>query len=154
MMRNLAGSYFLIVATLCAGQREITSTWNELGPRVVDRNVSLVLPDGKRVKGKVRAVEPEGLRFQGRRGGRLIPRQSISTLEVTEYGKRGRILVTLGAVGTATAIVLANRPDLYEGLVIIIVPAVIAGGLIGIAIAGYYIGKRIDRRVTVIRIAP
>jgi uncharacterized membrane protein YfcA len=30
----------------------------------------------------------------------------------------------------------------------------IPGGLIGVAIAGYYIGKHLDRRVTEIRIAP
>lgn len=131
--------------------------WSELGPRVDGRKVALVLPGGTHVEGKVRGVEPEGLRLRVSKtsdrdampkGTQLIPRQSVSVLRVTEYRKRGRILGTLAAAGTAAAIAAATYPDLYEGTVIIVVPAVVAGGITGAAIGGYYIGKAADKRVT------
>ncbi|MFB3829509.1 MAG: hypothetical protein ACE15B_22250 [Bryobacteraceae bacterium] len=136
-------------ALLSAGQIEVP--WSELGPRVTDRKVALVLPDGSRVEGKVHGVEPEGLRMS--KGNRLIPRKSITVLHVTEYGKRGRLLATLGAVAATAGISAAKYPDIYEGPAIIAVPAAVAGGITGSAVAGYFIGKRIDRRVTEIRIA-
>ena len=66
----------------------------------------------------------------------------------------GRLLVTAGALAIAGGIVAAKYPDLYEGSVIVIVPAVTAAGMIGVAIGGYYAGKALDKKVTEIRVEP
>lgn len=142
-----------------AGQSQLR--WGELAERVTGRKVALALPDGTRIEGKVRGVETDALRLQVSKtsdrqviakGERLVPRQSVSVLRVTEYRKLGRLLVTLGAVGIAAAIVAADYPDIYEGPALIAVPAVVAAGITGVGIAGYYTGKLLDKRVIEIRI--
>ena len=144
------------------GPRQIQLTWRELGPRIADEKIALVLPGGTHIQGKVRHVEPDGIRLRVtktsdrkvlRKGEHLIPRQSISVLRVTEYRTLGRILTTTAVVGAAAVIVGMNYPDLYEGPLIIIVPAVTVGGMTGLAIGGYYAGKRLYKTVTEIRIA-
>ncbi len=137
--------------------------WSELGPHVMDRKVALVLPNGTHIEGKVRAVEGDGLRLRVSKtsdrktlakGERLIPRESVSFVRVTEYRKMGRLLVTTGAIAAAAGIAGAKSPDIYGGPGIIIVPLVVAGGIAGSAIGGYYAGKALDKRVTEIRVVP
>jgi hypothetical protein len=135
--------------------------WSELGPRIEDKKVALVLPGGTYIEGKVQAVQPDGLRLRVSKtsdrqaqpkGKYLIPRQSVSTLRVTEYRKLARLLVTAGALAAAAGIAAASYPDLYEGPLVVIIPAVTAGGMAGVAVAGYYAGKRLDKRVVEIHI--
>jgi hypothetical protein len=144
-----------------AEPRQIELSWNELGPRLADHKVTTVLPGGTRIEGKVMQVEPDGLRLKVtktsdravlRKGERLIPRQSVSVLRVTEYRKLGRLLVPTAAVGISAGVVAANYPNIYVGGAVVAFPAVIAGGLTGLAIGGYYAGKRIDRRITEIHV--
>jgi hypothetical protein len=141
--------------------RQLQLKWSELGPRIEDKKVALVLPGGTYIEGKVQAVQPDGLRLRisktsdrqaQPKGSHLIPRQSVSMLQVTEYRKLARLLVTAGALAVAAGIVAANQPDLYEGPAIVIVPAVTAAGMAGVAVGGYYAGKRLDKRVTEIRV--
>jgi hypothetical protein len=141
--------------------RQFQLQWSELGPRIEDKKVALVLPGGTYIEGKVQAVEPDGLRLRisktsdGKaqsKGKHLIPRPSVSTLRVTEYRKLARLLVTAGALAVAAGIVAANHPDLYEGPAVVIVPAVTAAGMVGVAVGGYYAGKRLDKRVIEIRV--
>jgi hypothetical protein len=159
----------VLIALLGMGQsllwggepRQLQLKWNELGPRIQDKKVALVLPGGTYVEGKVQRVVPDGLwlrvskssdRKAQPKGSHLIPRQSVSMLQVTEYRKLARLLVTAGALAAAAGIVAANHPDLYEGPAIVIVPAVTAAGMVGVAVGGYYAGKRLDKRVIEIRI--
>ena len=141
--------------------RQLQLKWSELGPRVEDRKVALVVPGGTYVEGKVQRVVPDGLWLRVSKtsdhkaqpkGSHLIPRPSVSMLQVTEYRKLARLLVTAGAVAAAAGIVAANHPDLYEGPTVVIVPAVTAAGMVGVAIGGYYAGKRLDKRVVEIHI--
>jgi hypothetical protein len=168
MMRKwvLLSTALLWLGGGCAGAAEplqLQLKWGELWPRITDKKVALVLPDGTHVEGKVLAVEPEGLRLNVKKssnravqpkGKHLIARQAISLLRVTEYRKIGRLLGTVGAVGVAAGIVAASSIDVYEGPLVIIVPAVVAGGIAGSAVGGYYAGKAFDKRVTEIRIVP
>jgi hypothetical protein len=144
-----------------AEPRQLQLKWNELGPRIEDKKVALVLPGGTYIEGKVQVVRSDGLslrisktsdRQAQPKGWQLIPRQSVSTLRVTEYRKLARLLVTAGALAVAAGIAAANYPDLYEGPAIVVVPAVTAGGMAGVAVAGYYAGKRLDKRVIEIRV--
>ena len=141
--------------------RQLQLKWNELGPRVGDKKVALVLPGGTYVEGKVQRVAPDGLWLRisktsdhkaQPKGSRLIPRQSVSMLQMTDYRKLARLLVTAGALAAAAGIVAAHHPDLYEGPAVVLVPAVTAAGMAGVGIGGYYAGKRLDKRVTEIHI--
>jgi len=146
-----------------AGQASLK--WSELGPRITGKKVALVLPDGTSVQGKVRGVDPAGLRLDisktsdkkaQPKGVHTIPRQSVFFLRVTEYRKIGRLVFTTGALAAAgTFLALGARDSgLTEGPLVIVLPAVGAGGTAGIGVGAYYFGKAVDKRVTDIRIAP
>jgi hypothetical protein len=162
LLLGLGALLWIGQSTLWGGEpRQLQLKWGELGPRVEDHKIAMVLPDGTHIEGKVRAVQPDGMRLRVTKtsdrkvqpkGDHLIRRESISVLRVTEYGTKGRWLVTTGAIATAAAIVAANKPDLYEGPAVIIVPAVTAGGLVGVGVAGYFAGKALDKHVTEIRV--
>jgi hypothetical protein len=141
--------------------RQLQLKWSELGPRVEDRKVALVVPGGTYVEGKVQRVVPDGLWLRVSKtsdhkaqpkGSHLIPRPSVSMLQVTEYRKLARLLVTAGAIAAAAGIVAANHPDLYEGPLVVIVPAVTAAGIVGVGVGAYFAGKRLDKRVVEIHI--
>jgi hypothetical protein len=163
LVAALAASLCIGHGTLwAAGPRRVALKWSELAPRITDRKIALVLPDGTHVEGKVRNVVTSGLELRVsktsdrkviRKGEQLIPRGSVSVLRVTEYRKLGRILLATGALAATAGIVAAKYPDVYEGPALIAVPAVVAGGMVGVAAGSYYAGKRIDKRVTEIRIA-
>jgi hypothetical protein len=135
--------------------------WGELQPHIAGKKVALALPDGTAVEGKVRQVEADGLQLKitktsdrkaQPKGVHLIPRQSVTFLRVTEYRWIGRLLCTVGAIGATAGIVAAQHIDVYEGAALVVVPVVVAGGSAGVGVAGYYIGKKLDKRVTEIRI--
>jgi len=161
----LLGAIFTIGAgpLLAGSPDEIRYKWGELGPIVTHRKVSLALPTGTRIEGRVLRVEADGLRMRVSRtsdrravakGVRVIPRPSVSVLAVTDYCKLARLGFTLGAMALAGGIVASQNINLYEGPVVIIVPAVCALGIAVSGVAGYFIGKRLDKRVTYIRVVP
>ncbi len=141
--------------------KQVQLRWEELESRILKRKVAMTLPDGTRVEGKAIRVEPDGLRCDisktsnrdlQPKGEHLIPRQSISVLRVTQYRKLGRLLGALGGAALAGGIAAASYPDLYEGTVIVVVPVMVALGVIGAAIGGYYIGRAFDKQVVEIRV--
>ena len=141
--------------------RQLQLKWNELGPRIEDKKVALVLPGGAYIEGKVQAVQPDGLRLRVSKtsdhkaqpeGSHLIPRPSISMLQVTDYRVFGRLLVTAGAIAAVAGIVAASNPDVSEGPGIVVIPVIAAAGIIGAALGGYHAGKKLDKRVIEIRI--
>ena len=156
-MKSLRFLVVMLALPLWGEPQQVRMKWEDLGARLPKHKVALVLPDGTHVQGKVLEVEAGGLRLNVSKtsnravqpkGRHLIPRQSVSVLRVTEYRKLGRLLVTTGALAAAAGIVAGNYPDIYEGPALIAVPAVVAGGMTGIAIGGYYAGKAVDKKVT------
>ena len=147
---------------LWAGEpRQLQLKWSELGPRIEDRKVALVLSGGTYIEGKVQRVVPDGLwlrisktsNHQAQpKGSHLIPRPSVSMLQVTEYRTLGRALVTAGAVAAVAGLVAASNPDVSEGPGIIAIPVIASARIIGAAVAGYHAGKKLDKRVVEIRI--
>jgi hypothetical protein len=143
--------------------RQLQLKWSALDPAIAGRKVALVLPGGTHIEGKVLRAEPEGLRLKiaktsnrkaQPKGERLIPRQSVSVLRYTEYRGIGRLIGTLALPAAVAAGILAGGAGVcYEGPCVILFPALAIGGAGGSAIGGYYIGKRVDKRVTEIRIA-
>jgi hypothetical protein len=137
--------------------------WSELSARVTGRKIALALPEGAAVEGKAIAVTPDGLRLRisktsdrkvAPKGELLVPRKSVSLVSVTEHGWIGRVLCSLGAGALTAALILNAGSNVYEGALVVVVPASAAAGGVGAAVGGYYIGKRIDRRTTEIRVIP
>jgi len=160
---------FVVTAFLWVGSgfaragepQQIQLRWEELNSRILKKNAAFVTPDGTRLEGKVRGVELTGLDMEIMKssnrkahptGKQRIPRDSLSVLRVTEYGKKGRLLGTLAAVGIACGVVAAQQIEVYEGPFVIIIPAIVAAGIGGTAMAGYYTGKAYDKKVIEISI--
>jgi hypothetical protein len=140
--------------------RRLELKWSELGSRIAGRKVALALPDGTRIEGKALRVDPDGLRLKVTKtsdrkvqpkGEHMVPRQSLSVLRVTEYRKAGRlvgVLTPFAAAAAVTAPLMSERFQTPPG--VIFIPVLAAAG---VSIAGYYIGKALDKRVTEIKIA-
>lgn len=133
--------------------------WADLKGRIDQRKVAFILPDGTYVKGKVLAVQTDGLRVKVTdtsnaaahpKGEHLIPARSLSIVQVTEMGKKWRIICTtvtpfivLGAIaGVAGGLPESGASG--EG-------AVGAGVLASIA-GGYFLGWALDRKTMEIEI--
>jgi hypothetical protein len=149
------------MATAAWGPVELK--WSELGPRIKGHNVELMLPDGVLLKGEVKAVREEALVLNVRRtsnsqaypkGNAVIPRTSVSELSLKESrGKWGRSVgVSLGgltgAAGGYAATTYANSgPDSAAAFLATFLVITGAG-----ALAGYFLGRSADTRVTHIRV--
>ncbi len=92
---------WLVPAALPAGDREFSLKWKDLAPLAVERKAIATLTDGAQLKGKVLAVESEGLRMQvtgtSRRaawgkGETLVPRAAVTTLRVSRTTKHWRAI--------------------------------------------------------------
>lgn len=147
---------------LAAADETVETKWNALRPLIVNQKIALELPDGTEIQGKTLAVGPDGLRMKVsktsnrkvmRKGERMIPRASVSVIRMTQHYGFARLLVPAGVAAASVALVATRDIDIYEGSLVVVVPAVAASGIAGGTIAGYYVGKRIDRKVTFIRVA-
>lgn len=131
--------------------------WAELGPVVSGQRVTAVLRDGSRITGDAVVVREDALVLDVKRGSGAyagsnapVPRSSIASIEVERHGGAGR---TLGLVlGVLSGVVLgawisAETAD-SAGVGI----PLFLGVASGITIAGYYAGRQMSKRVTVIRI--
>ena len=137
--------------------------WNELAPIVTGHSVILTLTDGMQVKGQAVAVREDALLLNVsspvpgyEKGNGSVPRGSVVSIDVKrERGIGGRALGTvagtLGGMGLGAWVDARNnvlRHSLGED----------AGTFIGIAaggaVAGYFAGVAIDKRVTHIRLVP
>ncbi|MDP3000749.1 MAG: hypothetical protein Q8N47_24915 [Bryobacterales bacterium] len=139
-----------------AGERiKLRLPWSELGPAVADRKISMRLSSGTAVEGKVLGVEPEALRLHVtwstddkvvRKGKTSIPRSSISVIRMGRYSKHWRLLLTPGLPaallgGMAVGVSMHHYSPAPQQIVPIGIGVTLGG-----TIAGYYLGKRLDRR--------
>ena len=163
MIRTFALGLLLVLGAgpLLADQT-VDVKWDALRPLIAGQKIALALPDGTEIQGKTLAIGPEGLRMKVSKtsnrkvmdkGERLIPRPSVSVIRMTQHRGVARLVVPAGVAALSVALVATRDIDMYEGPLVVIVPAVAAGGIAGGTIAGYYVGKRIDRKVTYIRVA-
>jgi hypothetical protein len=145
-----------------AASGEVESSWANLSPLIVNKRIAIVLPGGGRVEGEAVEVRPEELAMKvgktsdahaNPKGVASIPRASVKTLQLLEMRSTGRIVGTiLGAgagLGVAVAIILAggifSKDTGAKTAGIIAVTA-------GLPVAGFFIGRSADRKVTTIRI--
>ena len=156
---------FLLTQSLSAADpKELSLRWSELEPAVAGGKVRIVLPNGPRIEGRVVAVEPQALRIRitktsdrnvHPKGETLIPRTAVSVVQVVRFGVRWRIFGTVtgpllvAAAGASAAALGIGR---VEGLGKSIGVGLALYG--GAGVGGYYLGKRADRHVAIIRIVP
>ena len=107
---------FLLIAggSLLPAQESVS--WDGLAHAASGKAVTLVLPDGARIRGKVLSVATDGLSFQVKdtsdslaypEGRRLVPRTSVSILELEGRKNPLRsVLVGLG-VGAGSVLMIA-----------------------------------------------
>ncbi len=133
--------------------------WRELGPVIAQGRVTTVLPDGTALQGLLLAVNEDALVLDVKKssdkkahpkGRTSILRDQITTLSLRETkGIVGRTALTLaGILGTGglTGPLLASESRTAG--------AVVLGAVIGGGVGGYYLGRRIDHKTTLIRILP
>jgi hypothetical protein len=142
--------------------------WVDLSALVTGHKIATVLPDGARIEGKVRSVEPDALlvdiqktsdRSAHPKGRAAIPSSSVSELRVIRLGRyRGRVIGTaIGAGGgIALAYLLAEGVFHFsgEGGATPERKAAVAGVAIGFSALGYWVGRDADRGITHIRVIP
>ena len=123
----------------------------------------MVLPGGTRIQGEVVSVGPQALivnvtktsnRGEVNRGRTSVPRASVSVFETRQCGAKWRAILTIGIPGAllaaTTAAMNAQSPpvDAREAAG---VGLVIAGGGI---VAGHFLGRHLDCRVTQTIVVP
>jgi hypothetical protein len=155
MNKRLLAAFFLLLffsAPIFAGsadQRQIA--WNDL-PKIFNKKIRIVMPDGSRIEGKAVAIETDALAVQVikttnandyPKGRLLVPRATLQAFDIRNptYHWRvvGVVLGSLGCVVAAAVAILANSSDVSA-------PALVAGG--ALPVAGYFLGQRADQRVT------
>ena len=143
-----------------ARPKQVEMRWGDLSALIVDKKVTLRLPEEVTVKGRVLAVRDDGLYLDIKKrnkkkayskGPTVIPRADVSLIEFRE--KRGikyrAILTPVGFVaGAAIVVAVAVRAGGTSGGEVY--AAALLGG-IGAAL-GYVIGDSADTKVTRIKI--
>ena len=157
---------FLLAACLSlpasAAEREVIQCdWKGLRQEMTARNlagrkVRIRLAGGAEIKTRLLAVEDGGAVTRLDRSTRawkstsdraIIPAGEVKSVRFEGHTGKGRLigsLVGLGA-GAGIAAAIATGTDCYEGGCLIVLPAVGVAAAIGAAIAGYYIGRSMDR---------
>ena len=134
-----------------AGERTLQLKWNQLGPLLTGEKVMVQLEGGGRANGRVASLQPENLVLKGH--DQPVARTSIRELRLVHMRARGRIIGTVGGVfgGLAIAGGIAATHLFSGGNG---VNALIVVAVVGLPVAGYFIGKAGDRQETLIQILP
>jgi uncharacterized protein YcfJ len=136
--------------------------WEEIGAIITGHSVRLVLPDATLIKGEAVAVREDALVVDVKstsnakaysKGSASIPRTSVRLIEVERRrGSWGRNVGTV--VGVISGIVLGGYVAAVAtdsaGAAIPTFLGITAAGTVG----GSYVGGRIDKQVTQIKIIP
>jgi hypothetical protein len=134
-----------------AGERTLPLKWSQLAPLLTGEKVMVQLEGGGHVNGRVASVQPEGLVLKGH--DQKVARTSIRELRVVHMRARGRIIGTVagvfGGLAIAGGIAATHLFTGGNGVNALIVVAVV-----GLPVAGYFIGKAGDRQETLIQILP
>jgi len=154
------GRWLVLGGTLAAfanaAPAPVSMRWDDLGPMIRNQRVE-VRSDTGWVKGRAVRTEPDRMILENA----TIRRDRISEVKVVQYSGEARRLGKFlgGAVGLvggllgALAIGLQESPPPSMGEKAA-AGALAVGGLPGGMLAGYLIGRALDRKVTLIRVIP
>ena len=159
----------ILAALLCVGQtsglaeiKPLELKWSELPPMVVGHRVELTLTEGGKVRGEAVVVRDDAFVMDVRgssgeraypNGSASIPRNSVVMIKLERArGSWGRSIGTV--IGVMAGLVLGGYASYVAtdsagaGIPLFL------GVASATAIAGYYAGRGLDRRVTLIKIVP
>lgn len=132
-----------------AETKPVELRWSEIGPLIQSRRVELTLVDGARLTGEVVVVREDSIVM----GKASAPRASVSLIKVEKQrGSWGRKLGTV--IGVLSGLVVGGYVTALTadsgraGIPLFL------GIASGVTLGGYYIGRGIDHRTTLIKIAP
>ncbi|MEN6601873.1 MAG: hypothetical protein ABFD86_05605 [Bryobacteraceae bacterium] len=156
---------WVVAASICeparAARREVIKTdWNGFERRVSEqklegRKVRIQLADGGEIKSRLIRTAGNGVVLHANRttsqwktskNEALLPRDQIRSVRFEGHlGHRGLFagLASFGAaLGVGSAIAISQDAlDISEGPFMIVIPAVMVAGSIGIGVAGFLIGR-------------
>ena len=140
--------------------------WDELSG-VAGQNVSIVMPHGAVVTGKVSRVEADGLVMNVARttdpaaypkGNLRVARAGLRTIEIRRKGHKFRVIGTaLGFVAGVTggaAAAIGVQGGLFSNNNQGKAAATFAGIIAGATVGGYLIGNAADRKSVTVEVVP
>lgn len=132
-----------------AGSKPVELRWSELAPLIQGRRVELMLVDGAKLKGEAVVVREDSIVM----GNASVPRESVSLIKLERpRGSWGRKLGTV--IGVLSGLVVGGYVTAVAvdsaGAGIPLFLGTASGG----TLVGYYIGREIDHRTTLIKIVP
>jgi hypothetical protein len=141
-----------------AGAAQLETTWEALPNLVTGKQVEVELAGRGSVAGRVVLVNSTALRIKVARSSAAnilfnsehdIPRTDVTRLVLTGAGVTGRIIGTIGGVvgGFFIAGTIFDKPGQIP------IGQASAGAIAG-GVGGYWLGSRLDRKRTEIRIRP
>ncbi len=135
--------------------------WNEVGSIVAGHNIEAMLVDGAQVRGEAVAVREDALVMDIRKvsrtgayqpGSGAIPRTAISLIKLERSrGGWGRTMGTI--VGVLSGVVLGGWAAAHCDTAGKGIPTFLAISS-GMSLGGYYLGRGLDKRTTLIRVVP
>jgi hypothetical protein len=162
MIGRMVAAALLFHIGATAAIRHADAKWEELGGLVSGKKIALTRPDGATIEGRVASVQADSLTLTTSKSSDVkaypkretsIPRASVSTIQLIEMRIIGRVAGTvIGAaigLGAAVAIAVGNGILKKES------GGQTAGGVIaivGLPVAGFFIGRSLDRKVTLIKV--
>ena len=153
---------FALPITAFGQSKPLEMKWGELAPLVTGPPVTVTLSDGTAVKGEAIAVRDDAMLLDVSsaskgypKGSGSVPRNSIALIDLQRAkGSWGRTLGTvIGVLGGMSLGVYVDAKNSSS-----ISTAGATGTFVGIAgagaVAGYFAGRGIDKRITHIKIVP
>ncbi len=151
-----------VTASFAAETRTQRVIWSEVASATKGAKITMVLPGGAEIRGKVLDTEPQALIVDVTKtssanvpkGRALIPRASVSTIHSRKCGAKWRAILGIGLpaalMGAAGAAINAQSPTVKGQEAVGLIFGLGAGGAVG----GYFIGKQLDCHVTEITVIP
>ena len=148
---------------LAAGAPGNRITWEEFTAQITPRHkIRMLLPDGSHVEGYPLVIRPDAVDMRVTRtsnkqthpkGESAIPRSSFSVVEVRKPRRAGKVIGTLVPIGIGAGILAAGLTSSDDT---VFYTGVAAGGCtMGFgAVAGFFVGRAIDRRFETLVIIP
>ncbi len=165
-MKKTAEAIVVLVtftASLAAETRKERVTWAEVASATSGAKITMMLPGGTEIRGRVLEVEPQALVVDVtktsnskdvEKGRASIPRSSASTIHARKCGVKWRAILGIGlpaALLAATAGAINAQSTTVKGGEAYGVGVAVAAGS---AVAGYFIGRQLDCHDTDIAVIP
>ncbi len=142
--------------------RELELKWNELAPLISGHNIEIVAPKGALIRGEVIAVREDALLLDVKKtsdsgaypkGNVVFPRASVTILNLqrtrSAWGRSiGTVIGVLCGITVGGYVAITKTHSAGAGI------PTFLGISSGTTLAGYYLGKNLDKLATQIRVIP